>query len=112
MARNIISLINRILIIAGSLFLGLLCVILYLGTKESYDELFQEPVKSFFSRFGPFAFIGFVGTIILVMFNFLFNISILRNREKINLKKLFIYSLAATLTTCFLGTLIFFRGFL
>jgi hypothetical protein len=107
MKNEVISL-NYFLSVTGSLILGIAANLFYLGSKEEWLMLKEQLPQSFFQRLISFLFIGLLGVIVLHIFNFWLNRTVLKDYSKLNIVKLTVVNSLIVLTSCVSGTIMFF----
>jgi uncharacterized BrkB/YihY/UPF0761 family membrane protein len=106
MVKNLLTVLNCLLIFAGALGVGFVSLISLLS-KEQHKEFVKEPIKAFLIRFTIAGVVGLLGTCAILLFNFITNYLFLDNHQKINLKKLFVLCIIITIVISGAGSLIF-----
>jgi hypothetical protein len=106
MLKRLITVINWTLVIIWAISVGYLSLF-YLGSEEQHEKLVKEPVNAFFLRFSFVCLVGILGIGILVLANYLLNRYALTRSQRIDIKKLFLISLATIISVSLVGTSLF-----
>jgi len=103
---NSLKAVNYIVILIASVVIATFGAIYFLGYKETYQEIKNHIPISFFMRLFACAFFSFSFSVFLLFINLI--IQIIIRTDKTFPFKIALHSIVITMTTSFIGLLIFF----
>ena len=104
---QLIKIINYLLLVLISVYVGFLSYAFFLGYKEQHDNLVAQLPWSFFGRIAPFLLLGLILLAVIALIDWILNITLLRSNP-VNLKRIIIAGLILITISCVTGSLFFF----